>query len=145
MKTLSDSVVICAPREAVFEYVTEPSKMAEWLPSMMETRNVVGSGEGSQYEWTYKMVGNLFHGQTVVVEHVPHERSEYKSIGAIHSDWTVRFEARDGRTRVAMDIEYEVPLPVLGKLAERMLEKRHARSLSVALTNLKEMLEASPE
>jgi hypothetical protein len=29
----------------------------------------VGLGEGQQYEWTYKLSGILFHGQSVVVEY----------------------------------------------------------------------------
>jgi uncharacterized protein YndB with AHSA1/START domain len=142
MMTLTRSVVINASQESVFAYVTDPSRMAEWLPSLVETDGIVGSGEGQQYEWTYKMAGILFHGETVVVEHVPNELSVHQSIGAVHSTWTFRAEPAEHATRLTLEIVYEVPLPVLGKLAERVIVSRDARSIETALANAKDALEA---
>jgi uncharacterized protein YndB with AHSA1/START domain len=142
VQSLNDSVVIQAPLGAVFSYVTEPTKMAEWLPSMMEVCNVIGSGEGQQYEWRYKLAGMLFHGQGVVVSYVPNERSVHQTIGAVHSLWTFRVDPAEGGTRFSLDVEYEVPLPVLGKLAERVIATRDARAVALALANAKDTLEA---
>ena len=83
MMTLSQSVVVHAPRDVVFEYVTDPARLADWIPPMVEAREIVGSGAGQQYEWTYKLAGLLFRGQTVVVEYVPNELSVHQAIGAI--------------------------------------------------------------
>ena len=54
MATVKKSTVINAPPDRVFAYTTEPAAMPEWLAKMVEVRNVVGTGEGQQYEWTYK-------------------------------------------------------------------------------------------
>jgi uncharacterized protein YndB with AHSA1/START domain len=142
MMTVTRSVVINTPQESVFAYVTDPSRMPEWLPSLMETDGIVGSGEGQQYEWTYKLAGILFHGEAVVVEHVLNELSVHQSIGAIHSTWTFRVEPERDATRLTLEIVYEVPLPVLGKLAERVIATRDARAIETALANAKEALEA---
>lgn len=142
MQSVSDTVLIRAPLEAVFEYVTDPTRMAEWLPSMMEVHNVIGSGEGQQYDWAYKMAGMLFHGQSVVVAHVPNECSVHQTIGAVQSTWTFRVQAEEGGTRFDLDIVHEVPLPVLGKIAERVMVARNARVVAAALLNAKETLEA---
>ena len=141
MRTLTDSVLINADKGPVFAHVTDPARMAEWLPSMMEVEHVVGTGEGQQYEWTYKLAGILFHGETVVVEQVPNELSVYQSIGAVNSTWTLRIEPEGDATRFTLEIVYEVPLPVLGKLAERVIAVRHARAIALALANVKEALE----
>lgn len=142
MLTVDESIVIDAPQDAVFAYVTDPARMAEWLPSMVEARNIVGHGEGQQYEWTYKLIGVLFRGQTVVVEHAPPSGySVHQTIGAVNSTWTFRVEPADGGTRFRLCIDYEVPMPVLGKLAERVISKRDRRTICTALANAKDTLE----
>ena len=59
--------------------------MAEWLTKMVEVRDIVGTGEGQQYEWTYKYAGLLLRGQSVVVQHVPNRLAVSQSIGMIGS------------------------------------------------------------
>ena len=142
MRTLKQSVEINAPPDAVFAYVTDPAAFAEWIPPMVEARNIVGSGEGQQYEWTYKLAGMLFRGQSVVVEEVPNELSVHQSIGAITSTWNYRVAPHNEGSEFTLDIVYEVPLPVLGKLAERVIGQRDKRDLDAALANVKEILEA---
>jgi len=142
MVSLTKSVVVNAPADKVFAYVTEPTTMAEWLVSMVEARDVIGSGEGQQYEWTYKMVGLQLRGQCTVVEHVPNEISVHQSIGSIDSSWTLGVEPHGEGTTLTVEVEYTIPIPVLGKMAERFLLQRDARDLEQSLTNVKEMLEA---
>ena len=40
-----------------------------------------------------------------------------------------------------IDVEYSVPVPVLGKLAERLAVRRDARDFALAFDNVKETLE----
>jgi uncharacterized protein YndB with AHSA1/START domain len=143
MLFLKKSIVINAPAERVFAYVTEPTTMPDWFPGGVEVRNVVGSGEGQQYEWTHKYVGVLLRGQTTVVEHVPNKRSVHQSIGTISSVWTFSVEPHEEGTTLTIEVEYEIPVPVLKKLAERAVARRDARDLEMALINVAEML--SPE
>jgi uncharacterized membrane protein len=142
MVSLTKSVVVNAPPDKVFAYVTEPTKMAEWLVSMVEARDVIGSGEGQQYEWTYKMLGLQLRGQSTVVEHVPNELSVHQSIGSIDSNWSLGVEPNEAGTTFTVEVEYHIPIPVLGRMAERFLVKRDARDLEQSLANVKEMLEA---
>jgi uncharacterized protein YndB with AHSA1/START domain len=73
MASWKNSIVIHAPPDRVFAYVDEPATLAEWLPGMVEVRNVIGTGAGQQHEWTYKMMGLLLRGQSTVIEHVSNE------------------------------------------------------------------------
>ena len=139
--TLRQSVGIDAPLEAVFSYVREPANLAEWVPPMVEARDIVGDGEGQQYEWTYKLAGLLFNGEAVVVEEVQNELSVHKSIGAISSTWTFQVTPRNSGCELTLSIEYQVPVPVLGRLAERVIAARDKRNLEAALANVKEILE----
>jgi hypothetical protein len=51
------SIVIHAPLSEVFAYVNAPATLPDWMTGMIEVRNIVGSGAGLQYDWTYTMVG----------------------------------------------------------------------------------------
>ena len=140
MVSVRKSVVISAPPDRVFDYVTEPSTMAEWLTKMVEVRDIVGTGEGQQYEWTYKYTGLLLRGQSVVVQHVPNRLAVSQSIGMIGSTWTFRVEPHEEGSTLTIEVEYSVPIPVLGKIAEHVAVRLDARDLETSLTNVQDML-----
>ena len=140
MVSVRKSVVISAPPDRVFDYVTEPSTMAEWLTKMVEVRDIVGAGEGQQYEWTYKYAGLLLRGQSVVVQHVPNRLAVSQSIGMIGSTWTFRVEPHEEGSTLTIEVEYSVPIPVLGKIAEHVAVRLDARDLETSLSNVQDML-----
>jgi uncharacterized protein YndB with AHSA1/START domain len=141
MTVVRKEVVVHAPAERVFAYINEPTTLADWLPSMVGVQRVIGTGLGQQYEWTYKMAGLLLRGQSTIVEMVPNRRAVHQSIGTIGSIWTYTLEPHEGGTALAIEVEYTVPIPVLGRLAEKLAVRRDARDLEAALVNVKETLE----
>ncbi|MGB5548651.1 MAG: SRPBCC family protein, partial [Polyangiales bacterium] len=118
-----------------------PGTLPDWLPSMFEVRNVIGTGAGQQYEWTYKMAGLLLRGQSTGIEHVPDERAVHQNIGMIGAIWGYTVEPHQEGTTLTIDVEYSIPIPVLGKLAEHIAIRRNKREFDMALTNVKETLE----
>jgi len=142
MHRWKNSIVVHAPLEKVFAFVDEPSALPEWIPSMMAVENVIGTGAGQQYEWTYKMAGLLLPGQGVVVEHASHERTVHQNIGMIDAQVAFSVEPHDDGAELTLEVEYSIPIPVLGRLAERMVTRRNEREFQLALDNAKELLEA---
>jgi uncharacterized membrane protein len=136
-----NSIIINAPVGRVFSYVNEPRSLPDWMIGMKEIRNVIGSGEGQQYEWTFKMVGLALRGQNVVVDYVENQRASHQGIGMIHSLWTASCEPVNGSTKLTIDVEYTIPLFVLGRLAENATVRRNDRDLKKSLAKLKEILE----
>jgi hypothetical protein len=116
--------------------------LVEWLPSMIEIRNVIGTGAGQQQEWTYKMAGLLLRGQATVVEHVPGKSAVHQTIGMISSNFAYTVEPHEEGSVLTLQVEYSVPIPVLGKLAEHIAVRRNERDFETALENVKETLEA---
>jgi len=53
----------------------------------------------------------------------------------------MNFEPHENATILALDIDYKIPVPVLGKIAEKMLLKRNEREADTNLLNLKGKLE----
>jgi len=142
MAKIQKSITINGPVDRVFAYVDDVMTSPEWLPSMMEVRDVTGSGVGQHYRWRYKMAGVPLNGESTVTEHIPNERRVTDSKGGVISTWTYTFEPHDGGTKLGIEIEYTIPVPVLGKLAEKLVLKRNEREADTAMENIKDKMEA---
>jgi carbon monoxide dehydrogenase subunit G len=116
MIVVKRDIAINAPLERVFAYVSAPVRMAEWIPGLVEVRELIGTVAGQQFEWTCKMAGILLRGQSTVVEFVENERSVHQSIGTINGVWTYTIEAQGEGTLFSIEAEYTLPIPVLGKM-----------------------------
>lgn len=138
---IEKSITIKAPVEKVFAYIEDPMSNPEWLPSLMEVKDVVGEGVEARFRWTYKMVGLRLEGESTTTEHVPNQRIVVQTKGGVSSTWTWRFESHDAGTKVTLVVEYTIPIPVLGKLAEALVVKQNERELDLAMTNIKARME----
>jgi len=142
MAKIKQSITINAPVEKVFSYVCDPMNQLEWLPSMTDVRDITGEGVGHKFGWTYKMMGISFKGETEVVESVANQRRVIKSTGGIQSTWTWTFKSENGKTVVNLAVEYTIPVPVLGKVAEQLVLRQNEREAALSMTNIKERLES---
>jgi uncharacterized protein YndB with AHSA1/START domain len=141
MPTLNISTNINAPVDKIFAYVTDPMNLTEWMVGITEVKDITGSGVGQHHHWTYKMVGIPLHGETTASEHVPNERWVTDSKGGVTSVFTFTFAPHEGGTKLGLDIDYTIPIPVLGKLAEKLVLKRNQRDMDMSLENLKDHME----
>ena len=64
------------------------------------------------------------------------------SKGGVNAHWIYTFAPDDGGTKLDIEIEYSIPVPVLGKLAEKLVLKRNEREADMAMENVKEKMEA---
>jgi carbon monoxide dehydrogenase subunit G len=144
MAVVTKSIEIATPVERIFSYLDEPESNVEWLPGMMEVKDVkkTEGRVGTHFRWTYKMAGLRFQGETTVVEHIANRKIVTQTKGGIQSTWTFTFEQQDGGTRLTIEVDYTVPVPVLGKLAEAIVLKQNEREAAMALSNIKERMEA---
>ena len=141
MATMEKSITIDSPVERVFDYLRDPKSNLEWFPGMEEIKDVTGEGVGAHFRWVYRMAGFPLEGETAVLQFVPNERMVTQSKGGIASTWTWAFAAVNGGARVDLAVEYTVPVPVLGKVAEALVVKQNDRALDVAAANIKARVE----
>jgi len=141
MAKVERSMLIKAPVEKVFTYVGDPANEMEWLPGITDVRDISGQGVGKRYAFTYKMFGLPLKGQSEVVELVPNQRLVSKSKGGIQSTWTWTFKPEAGGTRLSVVVEYTIPVPVLGKVGERLALGQTEREADLAVANIKARLE----
>ncbi|MEM8607170.1 MAG: SRPBCC family protein [Myxococcota bacterium] len=141
METIENGIDISSAPERVFEYVSDPSNTLDYMVSMVAVRGIEGSGEGQRFEWTYKMLGVPLDGSSVVTQSVPNQLRAMKSRGGIESEWALKIAPTENGSRLDIRIDYEIPVPVLGKLAERMVVRRNERELALSLQNIKDACE----
>ena len=82
-----------------------------------------------------------FKGEDEVLEYTPNQRYVTKSTGGIRSTWTWTFKSEDGGTKLNIIVEYTIPVPVLGKVGERLALGQIEREADLAAANIKARLE----
>jgi uncharacterized membrane protein len=142
MAKITKSVTINAPVEKVYVFMSEPTNLPEIWPSMIEVKDVQPSpAGGNNFSWVYKMAGVRFDGASETTEAIPNKRIVTKSTKGIESTFVWMYEPEGGGTKLTLEIEYTVPIPLLGKLAEAFIVKQNQHEADVMLANLKDRME----
>jgi uncharacterized membrane protein len=141
MEKVEKSISIDAPVEKVFAYLRDPMSNLETMPSMVQISQVSGEGVGAQFRWVYRMAGMNLEGESTVLEFVPDKRFVTQSRGGIESTWAWDFAPDNVGTRIDLAVEYTVPVPVLGRLAEALVVRQNDRELETVLANIKARVE----
>ncbi len=143
MVKVKKHIEIEAPVEKVFDFMSEPKNLLDIWPSMVDVKNVEELPEGGiTYDWTYRMAGIRFDGKSKTTELAENERSVVVNEGGIPSKFVWEYHPSNGGTALDLEVEYEVPTPVLGKLAEKVVVKINDNEANVMLANLKAVMEA---
>jgi len=142
MAKLKRSITIHAPIEKVFTFMNDPRNLPDIWPSMIDVKDVTQSKAGGfNFGWVYKMAGIRFDGASEVVDYVENQRTVTQSTKGIESRFTWLYDTVGKDTKLTVDIEYKVPVPVLGKLAENVIVKQNEHEAEILLENLKNRME----
>ena len=133
---------IDAPVDEVFAFAIEPENLLEVWPSLMKVGNIERSPtSGNNWDWEYKMAGLSFKGHSDTKEVVPTNRVIAENKEGIPSTFVWDYSPDGDGTLLDLRVEYTVPIPVLGKLAEKVVIKMNENELDTMLDNLKTAVE----
>jgi len=135
------SIIIKAPLDKVFNYLSNPDSLLEWHPNITHVRNITGKKERAQWTWDYKMMGISFTGKARVIGYLEYDNIRMETTGEIESSWIFNFRSQAGGTRLNFEIDYTIPLPVLERVNELLIIQRNERVIEMALANIKERME----
>ncbi|MCK6583209.1 MAG: SRPBCC family protein [Anaerolineales bacterium] len=142
MARIDQTIIIHAPLEKIYKFLSSPLNLPEIWPAMVEVRNVNPNILGGMdFEWEYKMAGVKFEGASEVTELMPNKRIITRSKKGIESTFCWEFENIAEGTRVHLEVAYKIPLPLIGKLAETVVYKQNEHEAYTLLHNLKDRLE----
>ena len=137
MAKVDKEVWIEAPLETIFDYISYPSNMPEFWPSLMEITDVQSLPNGGySARWVYKMLGLRFEGKAEYTRIALNEFFVIDIKGGIKSTIVWTFRSREDKTRVTFTVEYKVPIPLLGKLAEAIITKMNDSEADLIMDNL---------
>jgi len=143
MTKAGGSITIKSPVEKIFDYINEPTNLPEIWPSLMEIKDVQRLPDGNiNNRWVYKMAGMRLEGTSEGVESIANQRIVSKTKGGVESTQTWMFQPEGDETKVTLEIEYTIPIPLLGKLAEAIIVKMNEHEGEVILANLKSRMES---
>ena len=97
--------------------------------------------DGTKFRWVYKMAGIHLEGISEGVESIANQRIVSKTKGGVENTQTWTFQPEAGGTKVTFEVEYTVPIPLLGKLAEAIIVKMNEHEGEIILANLKTRME----
>jgi len=142
MAKIDKTIIIHTPVEKIFKYMADPYNLMEIWPAMDDIRNVTPNPNGgANFEWTYKMAGVKFDGASETTEFIPNKRSITRSKKGIESMFCWEYEDVAEGTRVHLEVEYKVPIPLIGKIAEAVILKQNEHEAHNMLHNLKDRME----
>ena len=142
MVHVEDDIHVAVDPETAFDYMDVPEHQAEISPSLsaVETVEKLPTG-GKRATYTYRMAGISLDGEVRATVYDPPRRIVFEMTGGIEGtiEWT--FTPEEGGVRVGYAAEYDLPVPVLDRLAAPFIRKYNERELTTTLRNLKTRLE----
>lgn len=140
MITVKKNVLIAVPREVVFAVVDDTANIPELWPSLSNVRNLkrIPNG-GHSFQFDFHMAGITVGGTSVDLEYDPPKRIVTRTTGSLTStlSWTFLPQADGEQTDVNLEIEYEAPLPLIGRIAEKVISRINDRDVAAMLEALK--------
>lgn len=135
MATISERIVINAPVEKVFGFVTNPANWTEYVTSLTDVSNVSSPGlePGTSFDWEYRMLGIRLHGNGKVSANVNGREFGLAMNGTIPITEHYTFTTNSVGTELAIRIDYDLPAKVLEKIANSSLVEKLNRREAVSV------------
>ena len=141
MMNIKRSKVINASVEKVFSYLGDSATYTQWMPNMAEVFNITGEGRGQKWDFKYKTFGMTMDGQGEALDHIDNQKLVNKSFGTVESTWAWSVSPQDKGTLLAVEIEGGAPLPIMGKVAEKLIAKQINDEVDDVMASLKTLVE----
>lgn len=137
MARIDKEIWIKAPLDKIYDYISYPENMLEFWPSLMEVKDIQPLPNGGYTaNWIYKMLGIRFKGKAEYTKIVPNEYFVIETKGGIKSSIIWTFRSRDDKTRVTFTVDYKIPVPLLGKLAEVIITRMNDQEGELIMANI---------
>ena len=134
---------IDAPRESCFEFLREPANHPTIIPGVRSIDAEALSEGGYEGEFTYELAGVTLDLQFRDVELDPPTRRVFEVTGPMDGRAVYDLQAEDGKTRVTLEIVYDLPGPdVLESIADRLVTKYVENEARAWVDNAKAAIES---
>ena len=148
MAHIARAIEIARPPEEIFDYITDLDRLTEWATMVKETRDLGDRPikQGTTFSQTIKAAGSVdidcdWHVKQLQRPRHVHYEATAPDGGQMQMSQTI-MPLDGGRSKVEIDLDYEVPGGVLGQIADKLVfEGQNEKEADTSLENLKRILE----
>lgn len=144
MAKITKVISVVATPKNVMEYISDVKNHTAFIPPLKSIENVDGNERtpGTDWNWTFEMGGVELFGKSETVAYEEGVLFQYKTSGGIESTFTYSVVAEGEGTQLTIEVEYEIPESVLGKIADKsVIENMNTSQADAAAENIKAILE----
>ena len=146
MATVKQTIDIEAPVEKVYSFIADhPDGATAFIPGLNRITNVTPAKAGVDQTWDYEFnwFGLVISGHSRCTTFDRPRTYQFKTETGNRSIWTYHFEPRGDGTRLALEVEYDIPQTMLARVATQgVLEKMNQERATETVGNLKALVEA---
>lgn len=143
MSKVAQSVEVKCSPDSLMEYIVDVTNHPAFIGPLKSVSNVRGDVRkaGTSWDWVYNIAGVELAGKAETVRFVPAKEFVYKTTTGAKSTFTYRADAAGSKTKLSLNVEYEVPTSALGKMKASMFEKLNEAESKRVVENLRALLE----
>ena len=143
MSKVAQSVEVKCSPDSLMEYIVDVTNHPAFIGPLKSVANVKGDVKkaGTSWDWVYNIAGVELAGKAETVRFVPAKEFVYKTTTGAKSTFTYRADAAGSKTKLSLNVEYEVPTNALGKMKASMFEKLNEAESKRVVENLRALLE----
>jgi uncharacterized membrane protein len=126
------------------DYIIDITNHPAFIGPLKSVTNIKGDVKkpGTSWDWVYALSGVELSGKAETVRWVPGKEFVYKTTTGAKSTFTYRADpAGSKKTKLSLNVEYEVPTNALGKMKSSVFEKLNDAEGKKVVENLKTLLE----
>ena len=126
MATIKRTIIINAPVEKVFSFMTTPDNWTRYVTSLTSVSDFSSEilEPGTTFIWEYRMLGVKMHGTGVVTDNMKNAVFGTKMAGTVPVSEHYTFTPSGDDTELAIEITYELPAKVLEKIANSSIVEK---------------------
>ena len=140
MTHIQRSVNLTKSPEQVLGYIADVRNHPAFISALRSVSDLSGDSRtpGARWKWTFVMAGVEIQGSAETTAFEPGKLFSYKTEGGVQSKFTYRVEAAGTDNRLVVEVDYEPPAGVLGRVADKtFLEKQNESEADRTVQNLK--------
>ena len=143
MSKVAQSVDVKCTPESLMEYIVDVTNHPAFIGPLKSVTNIKGDVRkpGTSWDWVYNIAGVELAGKAETVRFVPAKEFVYKTTTGAKSTFTYRADSAGSKTKLSLNVDYEVPTNALGKMKASMFEKLNEAESKRVVENLRALLE----
>ncbi len=144
MSKVAQSLEVNSSPDSVMDYIIDITNHPAFIGPLKSVTNIKGDVKkpGTTWDWVYSLAGVELAGKAETVRFIPGKEFVYKTTTGAKSTFTYRADSAGGKkTKLSLNVDYEVPINALGKMKATVFEKINDAEGKRVVENLKALLE----